>query len=414
MSRKKYTPREGSQVKVLLIVTAYERHPGDLITPWLVETIRRLREEDVHAEVLAPAYRGLASGTIGGVNVHRFRYAPRRWEDLTHDQTAPDRVRERPAYLALVPGYVALGMRAARRLARTGGYDLIAVHWPIPHALMGLAAARGANLPLALHFHGVELTWAQGQLAPMRPLLRYLIRAADGVTANSTYTAAMIRRVYDRPVERIPFGATIDAGSTGPGSVKPAHAPFELLFVGRLVERKGVHVLLDALAEVRRTHAVRLIVVGGGPMRGALEEQSARLELTDAVTFAGVVPAADLAERFARCDAFVLPAVVDSKGDTEGFGVVLVEAMSFGKPAIASAAGGIVDVVRPDESGVLVPPGDVHALAGAIRNLAADSARAAALGQGGRELVQREFAWPVIVGRLAAFYRSLVERAADR
>jgi len=71
-------------VKVLYLVTAYARDPGDVITPWLVETIRRLAARGVEVEVLAPAYRGLAGQTVAGVRVHRFRYAPRAWETLTH------------------------------------------------------------------------------------------------------------------------------------------------------------------------------------------------------------------------------------------------------------------------------------------------------------------------------------------
>ena len=96
-------------MKVLYLVTAYPRGPRDVITPWMVETIRRLRTRGVEVEVLAPAYRGLATQEVDGVKVHRFRYAPRAWETLTHDQTAPDRIRQRPWFLGLVPGYLLAG-----------------------------------------------------------------------------------------------------------------------------------------------------------------------------------------------------------------------------------------------------------------------------------------------------------------
>ena len=100
------------QVKVLYIATAFPRDPDDVITPWLVETITRLRDRGVEVEVLAPAYRGLGAQTVHGIRVHRFRYAPAGWETLTHDQTAPDRIRERPYMAALLPGYVAAGSAA--------------------------------------------------------------------------------------------------------------------------------------------------------------------------------------------------------------------------------------------------------------------------------------------------------------
>ncbi|HEX7049506.1 MAG TPA: glycosyltransferase family 4 protein [Longimicrobiales bacterium] len=399
-------------MKILYIVSAYDRGPGDVITPWLVETIHRLRRQDVDIEVLAPAYRGLAGGGVDGVRVHRFRYAPRRWEDLTHDQTAPDRIRERPWYLGLVPGYVAAGARAAVKLASSGGFDVVHVHWPIPHAVLGLAARRATGLPLVSSFHGVELTWTRRHFPVLVPFLRHAIRTSDAVTANSSYTASMIREVYDREVLRIPFGATVADSADVVGTDDDGTDSFELLFVGRLVERKGVRYLLDALARLDGRPGVRLRVVGDGPLRPALEAHAAALGLAGRVRFDGFVSADVLARRFAACDAFVLPAVVDAKGDTEGLGVVLVEASSHGKPVIASGVGGITDVVRDGETGILVPPADAAALAAAISALAGDPARARALGAAGRAHVDREFSWPVIIERLTSLYRGLVARTS--
>lgn len=391
-------------MKVLYVATAYNRNSTDVITPWLVETIHGLQNAGVEVEVLAPSYRGLPGGIIDGVRVHRFRYAPRRWEDMTHDQTAPDRIRERPGYLALVPGYVASGMAATARLARRGGFDLVHVHWPIPHALFGLAARWVAGTPFVCSFHGVELTWTREQLSPLTPFLRYVIRTADAVTANSSYTASMIRRVYDRPVELIPFGATTELPTELVVPPRVEGAPFEILFVGRLVERKGVHYLLDALARLEPSRRLLLRVVGDGPMRHELEARAAALGLGERVRFEGFVPAETLARRFAECDLFVLPAIIDAKGDTEGLGVVLVEALSYARPVVASAAGGIVDVIRDRETGYLVPPADAGALAAAIARVMDHPAEAAALAEAGRAYVEREFSWPVIIERLADLY----------
>ena len=209
-------------MKVLQIVTAYPRSPDDLITPWLVETLKRLRGHGIEAEVLAPAYRGLGDQEVDGIRVHRFRYAPRRWEDLTHDQTAPDRVADRPAYLGLLPGYVAAGCRAAARLARTGEYDVQHVHWPVPHALFGMAGRAAGGVPLVCSFYSVELTWVRRKMPWLRPFLRHVIRTSDAVTAISSSTEAMVRELYDRPVARIPFGATV-APET-PGAPSPPAA----------------------------------------------------------------------------------------------------------------------------------------------------------------------------------------------
>ncbi|HEX8672794.1 MAG TPA: glycosyltransferase, partial [Longimicrobium sp.] len=313
-------------MKVLFLVTAYARHPDDVITPWLTETIRRLAERGVEVEVLAPSYRGLASQTVDGVRVHRFRYAPRAWETLTHDQTAPDRIRERPWFLALVPGYVAAGSRAAARLARSGEFDVVHAFWPIPQGVLGLAAKRAAGIPLVSTFFGVELTWMDRQFPFLAPMLRRIVRGSDAVTAISTYTAERLQRVAPGVrTEVIPFGAAVDAAPSLPPP-RPAGSRPELLFMGRLVERKGVHLLLEALSILPPDRRPLLRVVGDGPERARLQELAGRLGLDGDVVFHGFVSNEEKAERLAGCDAFVLPAVIDAKGDTEGLGVVLLEA----------------------------------------------------------------------------------------
>jgi glycosyltransferase involved in cell wall biosynthesis len=393
-------------VKVLYLVTAYARDPQDVITPWLVETIRRLRARGVEVEVLAPAYRGLASQTVAGVRVHRFRYAPRAWETLTHDQTAPDRIRERPWFLGLVPGYVAGGSAAAAKVAREGGFEVLHAFWPIPQGVLGLWASRRTRLPLVSTFFGVELTWMERQFPFLAPLLRRIVRGSAAVTAISTYTADRLRaQVPGVDPAIIPFGAAVDAPAEPPPYTYDGTRPFELLFVGRLVERKGVHLLLDALASLPPDRRVVLHVVGDGPDRERLENQARRLELGDRAVFHGFVSKEELQRRLETCDAFVLPAVIDAKGDTEGLGVVLIEAMSYARPVIASAAGGIVDIVKDGRNGLLVPPGDAAALANAIGGMMDDPARARTFGLNGREDVAANFSWDVIADRLAEIYR---------
>lgn len=399
-------------MKVLYIVTAYDRHPGDGITPWLVETIRRLGERGIQVEVLAPAYRGLSSGRVEDVMVHRFRYAPARFEDLSHDQTAPDRVRQHPAYLALVPGYLLSASLAARALARSGEFDLVHVHWPLPHAIPGLAARRAAGIPLVLTFHGVEITFARNARVPFLPsFLRRAIRTADAVTANSSYTAGLIRELHDRPVEILPFGTTVDA-PTAPPPPHPETPPTRILFVGRLVERKGVHHLIDAIRLLPNEIRVNTCIIGEGPMREALEGRVAAAGLSDVIELTGFVDADRLAREYARCDLFVLPAAPDAKGDVEGLGVVLIEALAHGKAVVASAAGGIVDIVRHEETGLLVAPADAEALSAALARLVRDPELARRLGRRGRRHVEEHFSWPAIMDGLEELYRRLAQPGA--
>jgi glycosyltransferase involved in cell wall biosynthesis len=397
------------RLRVLFIVTAYPRHDGDVITPWLAEAISRLAAHAVDVEVLAPSYRGCGDQVIGGVRVHRFRYAPRRLEQLTHDQTAPDRIREKPVYVGLVPSYAAAGALKAVRLARSGRFDVVHAFWPMPHGLFGLAARALAGVPLVCTFFGVELAWIGKDLPFLAPVLRWVARSSDAVTANSQHTARLLERHIQRDIAHhvIPFGVAMDTTAAVPAYRADLHRPFEMLFVGRLVERKGVRHLIDAIARIAADRRAQLHVIGDGPERPRLEQRVRALGLADRVTFHGFVSPAQKVARLRSCDVLVLPAVVDAKGDTEGQGVVLLEAMAFAKPVVASRLGGIVEAVDDGVTGLLVPPGDPAALADALCACMDDVARARAMGAAGHARVQAHFSWDAITRDLVDLYRGV-------
>jgi glycosyltransferase involved in cell wall biosynthesis len=177
-----------------------------------------------------------------------------------------------------------------------------------------------------------------------------------------------------------------------------------VLFVGRLVERKGIANLLRAAAGSRLPYRVAL--VGFGPEEARLRSLAAALGLADRVEFAGRVSDAELSRRYAEADVFVLPATIDARGDTEGLGVVLLEALAHGLPVVATRRGGIPDIVIDGETGLLVEDGDAAALARAIERLLADPALARRLAERGADHVRSEFGVESVARRLAAIYRA--------
>jgi glycosyltransferase involved in cell wall biosynthesis len=208
----------------------------------------------------------------------------------------------------------------------------------------------------------------------------------------------------DVPIEVIPYAAALPSSSS-----TPQHAPHSatVLFVGRLVERKGVAHLIEAMGQLQNQRRTQLVIVGEGSERPRLEARARELGLADRVVFRGRVGDAELRRAYETADVFVLPSVLDSRGDTEGLGVVLLEAMNYGVPVIASRIGGIVDIVTDNETGVLVPAGDAIALAGALEKLFADPARARRLGEAGRRRLAEHFSWDAILERYEAVYRSV-------
>ncbi|MGQ9585097.1 MAG: glycosyltransferase family 4 protein [Anaerolineae bacterium] len=395
-------------MRVLYIVTSFARYEGDPHASWIVTLIGHLRQRGIEVEVLAPSFRGLGDHQVQGIPVHRFRYFPARWEALTHEDGAPKKVG-RPLYAGMVAPYLVAGVWSAAKLASRNPYDLIHVHWPLPQALLGLAARWTSGGQLVATFYGAELHLAR-RLPVLKPALRFLARACDRTVAISSFTARQVEEMTGvRPVV-IPYGAALEpVGDAAPFPERDAtQGPRQILFAGRFIERKGLPVLLRAVAQVAGEREVLLHLVGEGHERLALARLAAELGIADRVRFHGWVSRETLDHLYRTCDLFVLPSVVDPRGDTEGLGVVLIEALRYRKPAIGSNVGGIPDVIEDGLSGLLVPPGDPAALAQAIQQVLDDPALARRLGEEGFRYVAEKFDWEHITDQVAGLYRSLL------
>ena len=390
-----------SRMRILHVVTAFPRQKDDPIAPWLVELLHRLRARGHEIEVLAASYRGLGDQNSDGIPIHRFRYFPARWERLTHEETAPDRMRRSPVYAIMPVFFLIAGMRRAWALARQRRYDMVHVHWPMPMVLLGWAAQRGHAMPMVTTFYGIELRWVQSRLPFLKWLVRRAARTSAQAVAISSYTARELRKFADVPIEVIPYTAELPAPSSPPTA---RGAERSILFVGRLIERKGVQHLIRALGIVRQQTPARLVVIGDGPERVHLEQTAREAGVSEHVDFRGRVSDEALRQAYAAASVFVLPSVLDARQDTEGLGVVLLEAMNYSVPVIASDIGGITDIVQHDRTGLLVPPGDAPALANALSRVLTDPALAHTLGEAGRHRLHDTFSWERIVDRWEAVY----------
>ncbi|MBE9065505.1 glycosyltransferase family 4 protein [Leptolyngbya cf. ectocarpi LEGE 11479] len=351
--------------------------------------------------IFAPAYGGSQSYELEGVSVYRFRYFWRRFETLVRDG-APTKLKRQPLYLIPAICYVILGAWQLFWLCHKIRPNLLHVHWPFPHGLMAWPASKLFTIPMVFSFHGGELLLSQ-RFGFVAHILRWLLPQAAGVTTNSSFTKGLVTQLHPCPLQVIPYGLTVEAKAPSPrvsGQVPT------LLFVGRLDERKGVHYLLDALAILLTERNVRLRIVGSGILETELKAQVNHLALAPHVNFLGFLSKADLVNEYASCDIFVLPAIVDSKGDTEGLGIVMIEALAHGKPVVATDVGGIPDVIRSGETGCLVPEKNSRALAQAISNLLDRPAWAAQLGHQGLTDIQVRFSWP----RIIALWQDIYQR----
>ena len=418
-------------MKVLVIGSVYPRFHEDAEVPWLRTSIAHLKQAGVEIQVLAPAYKGLKSHEIDGVKVNRFRYAPAGFEFLTHEEGAPSKMASKPWLQLLAIPYIISGFFKCIGICRKFRPDVIHAHWPFPHAYIALGAAKLFRIPLVLNFHGAELLLIRKKKW-VKPLLKFAIGQAQAVFANSSFTAGTIKALRNVDVEWSPYGTTLETKDerrktkderreTGEISAEPTQAPhpvngkFKILFVGRHIERKGICYLIEAAKYLPRDQ-FEIRIVGVGDLTDKLKAQAAEVSTTpDAanIIFTGKLSPEELANEYKTANVFTLPAIVDSKGDTEGLGVVLIEAMELGLPVVASNVGGIPDVVVDGVSGILVPEKNPEALASAYKRLAAEPELQKQLLEGARKRIDECFNWSKIVKRQIAVYGKVI-RPRDR
>lgn len=239
----------------------------------------------------------------------------------------------------------------------------------------------------------------------MRWIARLSLRHADVLRAVSSNTRQQLTAWSDKPIFQFLTWTDLDTFSTTPRERLPAETP-DFVYVGVLIPRKGVHLLLDAFAGVASEFPdSHLWLVGSADnphYAEGLVKQVERLHLTERVTFVGRVPQAELARYLGRSRALVLPS------SSEGLPRVIIEAMIAAMPVVATCVSGIPDVVTDGVNGYLVPPDDAPALAQALRTVLTNPA-VDQMGQVGRDLAQQLFSANAYVTGYAE-----VLRAAER
>jgi glycosyltransferase involved in cell wall biosynthesis len=351
---------EADKPTVLVLASTYPRWANDPEPGFVHQLCRRLTRRYTVVALVPDAPGADPSGMFEGVHVVRYRYAPRRLQTLVnHGGIAANLKLHRWKWL-LLPGFVAGQFLAARRLLRQRRVDVVHAHWLIPQGLV----ARWLGRPYLVTSHG-------GDLFGLRSgLLTALKRKVAASSAGMTVVSRAMQEEAARQGIRAPMSAVVPMGVDLRQRFVPAEEPRaadELLFVGRLVAKKGLRFLLQAMPRIiARRPAVRLRIVGFGPEEPALREQVQALGLAGQVVFEGAIPQDRLPAMYRSASLFVAPFVRDSSGDQEGLPVALMEAVGCGCPVIAGNVPGLGDLLGEMAEQVCVDPTDTIALADAV------------------------------------------------
>lgn len=398
--------------RLLVLTSTYPRWAGDPEPGFVHELSKRL-VSDFHVVVLGPHAPGARTREVlDGVEVVRYRYAPQRWETLVNDGGIVTNLRRSPWKYLLVPTFVFAQAWRAWWLSRKGDFDVIHAHWLLPQGWIaaGLQYLSGPKVPFVVTSHGADLYALRGGL--FARLKRWVVARSASATVVSSAMLENLRDIGANTDKLSVLSMSVDVSKQFISNPSVQRSTEEILFVGRLVEKKGVSHLLNAMPHVLRQRPdARLSIAGFGPEEPHLRSLADRLGIASHVKFLGAVSQPELPELYQRAALFVAPFVQASSGDQEGLGLVLVEAIGCGCPVLAGNVPAVRDVLGPEADSCMTDPRDEAGLARRMLDVLSDPVGAREQTSRLRFYVRNKFDWDSIAGD---YSRLLLKAATQR
>ncbi|MBS0570649.1 MAG: glycosyltransferase [Proteobacteria bacterium] len=401
-------PSDSGKPRLLVVTSMFPRWADDTEPGFVFELCRRLAAR-FEVRVLAPHAPGAAlRETLDGVEVIRYRYAPRRLQTLAYGGGIVPKLRRQPWKWLLVPVFLVGQYRAIRRELRRWRPQVVHAHWIIPQGVLAaLAVGKRPRPAFVATAHGTDLFAFNGNL--MRRLKRLVLDRCAGATvvSGAMRDAAIALGADAGKIGVAPMGVDLRDRFTVDDRI--VRSRNQILFVGRLAPSKGLNILLDAMPQILSAQPeATLTLAGFGPEEDALRAQAQRLNIDPRVTFAGPLPQSALPDWYRRAAVFVAPYVRTQAGEQEGFGLTIVEAIGCGCPVVATDMPGSRDILGEDAD--LIEPGNAQALAAAVVKVLAGNDAAAAHRARWRERVAEKFDWRQVADQ----YGNLLAAAAGR
>jgi glycosyltransferase involved in cell wall biosynthesis len=396
-------PSADRPLRILTVTHNYPRFAGDPAGAFVARIAEGMAARGHAVEVITPHAPGTATTeSSGGVRLHRFRYAPELLERVAYTGSLHQRTLFSPLAGVAFPGFLLAFTRAVRTAARRLQPDLIHAHWWFPG---GWVASR-TSLPLVMTCHGSDVRLLE-KAKLVRRAGRRVFRTAAQVTTVSQFLARDIERLIPGSVpELVVTPMPVDVTRFSEGSTTVKVAPPRILYAGNLVPTKGVDVLLRATAELgRRGVDHQLKILGQGSAQTELQALARDLGVASRVTWSSFVPQSRMPFEYGASTVTVLP----TRGRAEGLGLTLVEALLAGSAVVGTPAGGIPEVVRHEETGLLARDGDPTDLANQIERLLADPPLRNRLTGAGKEYVVKTYSPESTLHRFLEIYRAVTE-----
>jgi len=411
--RPKKTP---SLPKVLVLTTTFPRWENDSTPPFVYNLCKNL-SPDFKITVLAPHHpQAKFKETMGGLKIHRFPYFfPFELQRLCYEGGILPNIKSSFLAKIQIPFLIFSELVFACRLAKKEKPKLIHAHWTVPSGTIALIIKRFFDIPVLVTAHA-------GDVFSKNKLIEYsnylVIKYADFITVNSKATKKALLRPNKKcsRVSIIPMG--VDAHKFKPirrGKTRKIRNKLGLnnkkiiLFVGRLAEKKGTSYLVKAMPEIlKKFPDSHLLLIGYGPEEKKLKTLTKRLGLREKISFLGRIPNEELPLYYNLGDVFVAPSIQTESGDTEGLGVVLLEATACGTPVIGTDIGGISDIIKNKQTGLLVKQRNPKKIAQAVILLLENPLIKKKISSNSERKIVELFTWKVVTKKFKRVYLNLI------
>lgn len=386
-----------NEKKLKILIINYEFPPlgggGGVATYDLALEWKNAGQVDVLTSNFAdlPAYENME-----GINVYRTRIFFRKSRDAA-------------TFISML-SYVVTGFFKGISLARKNRYDVINTHFAVPSGPLGYIISKMFRIPNVLSLHGGDIYDPSKKMSPhdsfiFSRVVRFILNSADRIVAQSTNTRDNAVKYYNpnKEVEIIPlaFHPPADVKVTRK-QLNIEKDDFCVITVGRLIKRKSLQTLIQAMGEIKKKN-VKLFIVGDGPEKEYLESVVLETGVKDRVKFLGFLDDTEKYMYLKSSDIFALTSL------HEGFGIVFMEAMHMGLPIVCTNHGGQVDFLKQRENAILIDVGDVKKCADGIIELYKDEKLYKKLSANNRKKI-RDFYAESVASKYLDIFNELINR----
>jgi len=404
--------------RILCVTSNFPRWPGDSTTPFVQHLCDDLSDLGWKVDVLAPHAPGaLKYQKTGNLDITRFQYFwPASQQTVCYQGGALINLRKSFRNKLKLPLLIIAEFLAVFWLLLKNDYDIIHAHWILPQGFNAVILGKLFRIPVVITAHGGDVFGLQGKL--LTTFKHWTLSLSNSVTANSQFTADEINNIAPTVsnLNIIPMGISVkpltEAQKQQSKTIRQQYRQDDyplLVFVGRLVEEKGISDLLHAVAILKQDlPGTRTLVLGEGQDREKFEQLAEALDISDMVIFKGWIEHTEISIYLAAADFFVGPSRTAKDGWTEAQGLTFLEAMAMNTPVIATNSGGIRETVIHMETGFLVNEASPVQIAEIIRSFSKKQELLDNMVMNAKKMIHEKFSRQKSAENFSARYSQLI------